>query len=371
MKTGRIAIANESFAGQASPELRAVGRLEGTGYETDLCPSKAEARRIILDDRRAFLEKIAATTELDWLCLWPYDQGGCNCHQCTPWPVKYMETLQGDRGVDLRPPYGDRTDSECLVDWCPSAGRGRSFLRVIGATGALVRNHCRRNRRNPALALSGAKGSRGLRSLAFSEISMFDALPWGSRGANPSPRKFATEMKDLEPSLTGAMPYSEGRYEDVNKVVWAQLLWNRRRDPGAILADYCRYSFGPEAADTGARLLFDLEEGLRDLPSAPKRYEDALALESRMEEWGRAGWRWQVVRARAAIDALKWEIQSTDTPEDRRSQAATELRVVYEHLQHELYLHDGDRSLRNWIWLPFDVWVKLPFNALVLPLESA
>lgn len=371
MKTGRIAIANESFAGQAAPEFRAVGRLEGTGYETDLCPSKAEARKIILEDRRTFLERIASTTTLNWLCLWPYDQGGCNCDQCAPWPATYMDLCKEitEMTADVLP--GTETmvsawwigahrpgEDEAFFD---RLQRRERWFRTIVAGTAETRRWLSLGREIPE--------EYGI--LLFPEISMFDALPWGSRGANPAPRKFAGEMAELDSYLSGAMPYSEGRYEDVNKVVWAQLLWNTGRDVLEVLRDYCRYYFGPDTAEDGARLFLDLEEGLKDLPSAASRYEAALRLEHRIEEWGRRGWRWQTIGSRAAIDALKWELDSPDTPKPRRTEAEAELRSVYEHLQHDIYLHDGDRSLRNWIWLPFDVWVQLPFNELVLPTGSA
>lgn len=367
MRVGRVAIANESFAGQAPPELRATGRLEGTGYETDLCPSRPEARAIILQDRRAFLERVQATTSLDWLCLWPYDQGGCNCDRCSPWPTTYMELCReiAELTAEILPETETMVsawwigahrpgEDEAFFNWLEK--RERWFRTVVVGTPELRR-----------WLADGRKVPEEYGLLLFPEISMFDALPWGSRAANPAPRKFAAELAELGPYIAGAMPYSEGRYEDINKVLWAQLQWDATRDVGSILQDYCRYSFGPDTAEDGAQLLFAIEAGLKDLPSAPSHHEDALRLETRMEEWGRRGWRWEMVRTHTAIDALKWEVDAPDTPEERRAQARTELRTVYEHLQHELSLHHPERTLRNWLYLPFDIWVTLPFNELVLP----
>lgn len=365
MKVGRIAIANESFDRQAPPGLRAVGRLEGTGYETDLCPSRPDARAIILADRRAFLERVRATTSLDWLVLWPYDQGGCNCDRCTPWPATYMELGREIAALteDLLPGTETMVSAWWIGAHRPGEDdaffefldRGETWFRTIVAGTPELRRWI----------ADGRKVPDAYDVLLFPEVSMFDALPWGSRGANPAPRRFAGEMAELGPSIAGAMPYSEGRYEDANKLLWAQLQWDPARDPAAILEDYCRFAFGPDAAADGARLLLDVEEGRLDLRSAARIHADASALEGRMEEWGRRGWRWEILRAHTTIDALKRELEAAGGP--RRAAAEAELRAVYEHLQHDLYLHDAERTLRNWLYLPFDVWVTLPFNELVLP----
>lgn len=364
MHVGRIAIANESFEGQADPALRAAGRPEGTGYETDLCPSKPEARSLILADRRAFLERVRATTSLDWLILWPYDQGGCNCESCTPWPVTYLDlgkeiaalTAQMLPGAQVmvsawwigaHQPHEDDAFFECLV-------RRERWFRTIVAGTAEVRRWLRQGRFTP----------EGYDLVLFPEVSMFDALPWGSRGANPAPRRFAAEMSELGTHLAGAMPYSEGRYEDLNKVLWAQLQWDSGREVSATLEDYCRFYFGAEVAEEGAQLMLDVEEGITDLQAAGRRERMAVRMQGRMEEWGRMGWRWQVLRARTAIDALRRELDARDASEPRLSQARAELRSVYEHLQHDLYLHDRERSLHSWIYLPFEEWVETPFHGL-------
>lgn len=367
LKVGRIAIANESFEGQAPPELRAVGRLAGTGYHTDLCPSKPEARALILADRRAFLERISETTSLDWLCLWPYDQGGCNCEQCSPWPATYMDL--GKDIAELTAEILPATEIQLSAWWIGTHRSGedevffdrlhkgeRWFSTVVVGTVELRR-----------WLSDGRRLPEDYRFLLFPEISMFDALPWGGRGGNPAPAKFAAEMAELGPFIGGAMPYSEGRYEDVNKALWAQFQWDPERDAADILEDYCRLEFGPRAANAGSRLLFDLEKGTHDLATASSRYRQALDLEGAMEGWGLSGWRWRVVRARAAIDALRWEVDAPNTTDERRAAATDELRQIYNHLQHDIYLHDEERSLRDWIYSPFDVWMRLPLNELVLP----
>lgn len=371
MRIGRIAIANESFEGQAPEHLRAVGRLEGTGYVTDLCPSKPEARAIILEDRRAFLERVRETTTVDWVCLWPYDQGGCNCEDCTPWPATYMELCREIAGLttEILPdtkvvvsawwigthvPGEDESFFECL-------SRGERWFDTVMAGTVELRRWLAGGRKVPSQ----------YDVLLFPEISMFDGTPWGGRGANPAPRKFAAEMAELGPYIGGAMPYSEGRYEDINKFVWARLQWDPTEDVSAIVEEYCRHAFGADVAADAARLVEAVEPGLFDLAGASDRHARLLALEPRLEPWAREGWRWETLRARTALDALRVEAQSPDTDEARRGEAREEMRRVYEDMQSRLHRHDPEKSLHFWIYLPFEEWLDVPLHQYVLPTGSS
>ena len=370
MGVGRVAIANESFAGQAPPELRATGRLAGTGYETDLCPSEPAARSLILANRRAFLERIRDTTRLDWLCLWPYDQGGCNCDRCTPWPTTYMDLCRelAALGREVLP----ETATVVSAWWIGThvAGedeaffaaldRGEDWFDTIVAGTVELRRWLHDGRKVPA----------PYQVLLFPEISMFDALPWGSRGANPAPRRFAGEMQELGEHLGGAMPYSEGRYEDVNKALWARLQWDPQLELTPLLEGYCRDAFGDEVAAEAAQLLLDMETELRDLTLAAQVHARAMSIDAAMPAWARDGWRWQVVRGRTALDALREQMADPASSEEQRAAAEAKARQIYDHLQRELFRHD-ERSLWGWIHLPFDEWVRLPFNQLVLPTGDA
>lgn len=366
MGVGRVAIANESFQGQAPAGLGATGRLAGTGYETDLCPSQPAGREIILANRRAFLERIRDTTQLDWLCLWPYDQGGCNCETCTPWPTTYMELCRelAQLGREVLP------DTETLVSawWIGThvegeddaffsyLARGETWFDTIVAGTVELRRWLADGRKVPP----------PYDVLLFPEISMFDSLPWGSRGANPAPRRFTAEMQELGEHIGGAMPYSEGRYEDLNKFLWARMQWDPALERAAVLEDYCRLAFGDEVAVHGAQLLLDMEAELRELSLAAQVHEQAMDIDRRMPAWARGSWRWEIVRGRTALDALREQMRDPSASAERRSAAEADAREVYDHLQRDLFRHD-ERSLWGWIHLPFDEWVRLPLNELVLP----
>jgi hypothetical protein len=189
LKVGRFAVANESFLGQAPPELCATGHLEGIGWETDLCPSKPEAREIILASRSEFLERVRETTVLDWLCLWPYDAGGCNCEECTPWPRTYLELSReiGEMAADPFPGI-DIHVSAWGIGQRP--GEDEAFFRELSESDPWFRTIVSGASELRRWLGSGHRPPDGFEIMLFPEISMFNDLPWGSRGANPGPRRF-------------------------------------------------------------------------------------------------------------------------------------------------------------------------------------
>jgi hypothetical protein len=57
-----------------------------------------------------------------------------------------------------------------------------------------------------------------------------------------SERRFETAWNAVKDKEAGGYPYSEGIFEDINKVVWAQLYWNPARPVADTLKEYIAYS---------------------------------------------------------------------------------------------------------------------------------
>ena len=80
-----ITIANEA-TNESPEELRAdwtsghdgYTRNLGAHYHCEICPSKPFGIEKIAEYRREMLEAFK-TAEIDYFCLFPYDQGGCTC----------------------------------------------------------------------------------------------------------------------------------------------------------------------------------------------------------------------------------------------------------------------------------------------------
>ena len=69
----------------------------------------------------------------------------------------------------------------------------------------------------------------GLPLVNFPEISMWGQSPWGGYGANPLPARLERLWRQASGKLSGGFPYSEGIYEDINKVICARLCWDPDR----------------------------------------------------------------------------------------------------------------------------------------------
>ena len=53
-------------------------------YHVEVCPNLPAGREYILHKLEEEFQRFS-DIELDFLSLWPYDQGGCTCAKCKPW----------------------------------------------------------------------------------------------------------------------------------------------------------------------------------------------------------------------------------------------------------------------------------------------
>jgi hypothetical protein len=346
MRVGLARVANEAWR-DSPPELRADpagGR--GAIMLSDLCPARPAARTL--------LAQTAATTfalfdHLDFLCLWPYDSGGCACADCQPW---------GSRGfliaADLvatafhrRFPAGQII----LSTWFMTPAEWQALRDQLAAgehpwVGALLAEHFRGD--YPPDLLAG-ETPRGLPLLGFPEISMAGMTPWGGCGANPRPAALAQRWQQHGRHLAGGFPYSEGCYEDANKALYAGLYLQPDRPADEVLADYLAREFSPAIVADGLALLHALEATLqrhdlavRDLSQAGHAWALAQRIHAQLPAAVATDWRWQVLYLRARLDHLLARDGATPTPE--LTAAFAELHALY---------HTTEDSLLGWLLPPF------------------
>ncbi len=85
------------------------------------------------------------------------------------------------------------------------------------------------------------------------------ALTQGREPTCPRPEAMANILRRLQPHTIGAICYSEGCHDDVNKAVWSALSWDPDADLVEILRDYARFFVGEKLADPFAQGLLALE----------------------------------------------------------------------------------------------------------------
>lgn len=323
---GLTSLANEAY--YTSPqELRAEPF--PAHYHVEICPSKPGGLELILKWREEMLRAFA-DLDIEYVWIWPYDQGGCKCADCAPWggngflrnAEAYGRLLrrvmpkaksiistwefgywQGDEEWDLF--YQAMAAKPDWVDYCMAEG------------------HCDFP---PYVLRHGPPPHFPL--LNFPEISMYGMGPWGGFGANLQPARLQQVWDSVRLWLAGGFPYSEGIYEDLNKAICLQLYWDPERKVQDIVREYAA-EWAPDAADQVSEAAYLLEAQMKHgtlwgdelqawlaqgMPADARLYllpemddpEKPLALldaaEKTMTPSAAAHWRWRLLRLRAALD---------------------------------------------------------------------
>jgi len=141
------------------------------------------------------------------------------------------------------------------------------------------------------------------------------ALTEGREPIDPRPLAEAHIVRHFAHDYDGFVTYSEGVTDDVNKMLWSQLGWNRRQPVGGILADYARYFIGDARFAKGLQALEINWKG----PLASNRgIAPTLAAFDAMASAHGDNWRFEMAWYRATYDAYV----------QRRVRAETERQVA-------------------------------------------
>jgi len=349
LKLGFIAIANEAY--NNSPAALRVGHdvRRGGWYDCAVCPEKTGP------DGRSGLDYILAAfgEEFDWLAplrpeyvvVWPYDQGGCDCEQCRPWGSNgFVRT--GGKVAELarqKLPGVKVVASTWYLDDNEWAGMATTL-----AAGPNWADHI--------MAEGKIRQLEGLPMVNFPEISMAGMFPWGGFGASIRPMQMEKQWNRVKAVSAGGFPYSEGIYEDVGKVVYSQLYWNDRPWQ-ETLREYIAYELGPEQVEAVFGVMTTLEQNHHHRwwpeqmaganipehwidsrgakpqadPGAEEAWAAVQAVDQVLPARARTSWRWRLVYLRALLDA---ELKATgNQPNSRCNAAFAELIRIY-HAEH-------------------------------------
>ena len=314
-----------------------------------ICPSRPEGLALILDNCRQLFERLAPV-ELDCLWMWPYDEGGCGCPACHPWGANGYYRMSREI-ARLARHYFPKL-KVVLSTWTfdtPEEGEWAGLARQL-AQGNDWLDYILADAHEdfPAYPLQHPAPG-GLPFLNFPEISMWEMFPWGGYGANPFPIRLQRLWRQSGHLLAGGFPYSEGIFEDLNKIVAVRFYWDRNVTAQQTLAEYIAYEFSPAVVGDVLCLIRQLEgthmqvalagvrarvEHLRGKPdcaalareaeNVQHLLESALAEEHLPQEsdqgairaacalaetvavklpaWAARGWRWRILYLRALLD---------------------------------------------------------------------
>ncbi len=276
----------------------------------NLCPSLPEAREYMLKNWALLLDEYRATG-LDFVVYWPYDEGGCGCAECWPWgPRGYFQICREfTRLARTKYPHCKVVLSTWMFD-TPPAGEWEGLTKVLAEDKSSVDYIMADAHEDfPRYPLDhGVPG--GLPLVNFPEISMWGMSPWGGYGASPLPGHLQQLWNQVSGKISGGFPYSEGIYEDINKVICSQFYWDPQRTARDTIREYAASEFSPAVADDVVRAIEILEANHRRrgtrFERPPRETWEAFELlrqaDRKLSPQVRRSWRWRILYLRALID---------------------------------------------------------------------
>ena len=360
------------------PEFRATKDPKGSrgADEYNVCPEKPGALDYLLKLRQAANDS-TKHIPVSGVVYWPFDEGGCACEKCAPWGGRgYVKLIERLRDVNEKTYPGVRHIVSTWFfrddDWEAFYGYLKKGQDWIGAL----------------LIDSGGDFPRyplehplpkDIPVITFPEISMWGRFPWGGTGANPLPERFERLYRQCEAIASGFMLYSEGIYEDVNKIVINGLYVDPKRTHDDMLREYARWELpGCAEADfvslcaklediyetqslnrkkgrKGHRMSRYLKETLQDeeLSRRARVAHEAAALADTIDgailPRMRRSWRWRQIYLRAKIDEAVYATRDIRTA--AALSAYAELTNIYHAEKQVERLYDG--TWRGYTCPPF------------------
>jgi len=349
MKITLCMLANEGY--NSSPkELRALPpkqiRLRGC-YGVEICPSQPGGTALILkqvdEELNAFKSR---GTVVDYIVLWPYDQGGCGCDRCIPWGSNgYLKLSEKIAELARKKIPGIKIIlSTWLFDCVEDEGEWSGVAKVFSEEQPWVDYiQADSHERFPRYLMNNAVPGN-LPLLNFPEISMWESWPWGGFGANPLPERFQRLWDEVKDKAAGGAPYSEGIFEDINKIIYSQFYWSRDKSADQIVREYVAFEFSHEHTDAIVQAICILEKnhGLKAAykPGTPvkikvptvdhgarKAYELLKSADHKLSDKTKKGWRWRILLLRAMLD---YELRLTNgVPNEAAEAGFRELFLMY------------------------------------------
>lgn len=325
MKTGLTMLANEGY--KTSPQNLRAERISFTDfYGVEICPSTAGGTELILAQADECLDAfVKLGVDIDRVWLWPYDQGGCACSECTPWGgngfLKITKRLSAL--IRHKMPQTEIVLSTWLFDFKEQdKGEWRGLAEAFDKEKPWVDYIMADSHTDYPQYLIKNKPPGGLPLLNFPEISMWGNFPWGAYGANPLPDRFQKLWDTVSDKLAGGFPYSEGVFEDANKIIYSQFYWDSSISAKQSLKEYISFEFSSEHADDILTAIEIMEKNYgmstyqwarvpdakkiveisREDFGAEEAYLILKQVDTKLSKSVKKSWRWRLLLLRSLLD---------------------------------------------------------------------
>ena len=313
MKVGLLQVPNQGFKFTKSEFLNTpvpdqLGRRGHFGV--NLNPSNVQADKLLKENWGYLLDQFK-DIGLDLMVFWPYDEGGCGCDQCWPWGARgYPKLCKALAGITAQKFPGINIVLSTWMYDTPPAGEWEGLTKFLSKGNNWLHYVMADSHEDfPGYPLQkGVPGNLPL--LNFPEISMWGQGPWGGYGSNPLTNRLQRLWNQTEGKVSGGFPYSEGIYEDLNKIICAQLYWDGERQTSDIVKEYIAYEFSPDVVNDVSRAIEILEANhnrKQIKANAVEAFNLLQQAERKLTAQTLKSWRWRILYLRALIDREMYE----------------------------------------------------------------
>lgn len=291
-----------------------------------VCPSTEEGFAYY----QWMLSKILDYTDefggLDFITIWSYDEGGCSCDKCWPWGgrgfynmahriSKYIKGRYPKIEIWLATWYLGRHERQ-KEEW-PLLYKN---LQADAAKGDDWADYLLLETRDDYDAVffpvRNGQPTAHTKLLTFPDVSMCGVTPWGGFGAIATPKMMRRQETPFMQCCSGGYLYTEGIFDDMNKVITLGLYWDRERSTDETIADYCGYEF-KGIDDKELIALIDRIEASHlctnrfdrqpcDLADCDAAWEMAEKINAAAAEETKTYWKWRILYIRAYLDKVRY-----------------------------------------------------------------
>jgi ribosomal protein L29 len=319
----------------------------GSPWRRLACPSLPAARDRILYERLQIFKELE---HIDHLFIPPYEAGSCNCESCRPWIATYLE-LACDTAKHLHRYHPNAQvwlsnqglssgENEWLwevlarerPDWFRVIQFGPTLEGLPGYVGPAASGVPRAGpvqRHYPALSTLARTLQETARRVPVHYTLVLGpdvthtfqpeyglehtdpALLWLHTYESPfaRPLGYHEVFRATAAASAGAMLYSEGLYDDLNKALWAGWTWSPNLSPWDATLAYARYWFGESAARAVAEAILLSEANWENPLLGNDQVEQVVLQLDRAEmhippHLQEGNWRWTLWRLRGLLDLL-------------------------------------------------------------------
>lgn len=376
-------------AGTGPPEWLAK---ESIGREGYLCPSVAEARAALVAQCRKFFD---TAPSYDFVKMVGGDGGGCECDRCTPYGLTFIKLCEEMAAIiHAKSPHTriwftnqkfDDEDDQAIFkylqekprEWLWAFGYGpgsdamswqpghrqthRMDLFRYPGFGPFDRyNQEIMHQLPPQQTLMHYNEITHWRYAQHAYVQMYpradrngDQPPWWNHfiyERQPDaaltmvydrltfyawPRFYHWVFGEVDRYGAGDITHSSGTHDHFNQWMWQRLLWAPQTGVEAVVDEYCRAWFGPDAAALMAQAIFLLEENLQNDPKKPITEKEGIdRYYSLVKQAGeripphqmKGNWLWREFMQKGALDKyIKLNVREQVNLQSRVEKAVAEM----------------------------------------------